>query len=178
MAYEQTPQTTVVLAQAARSDAPALARLAGIIWPEAFGEMITRAQIDYMLEHLQSAEAMAQQMDEGMNYWFIECDGERAGYAAIKHDENTRTSHLSKLYLLSTARGGRVAGTALEQINTLSRNSGSNTLALTVNKYNARAIRFYEKRGFKTTRDVVMDIGGGFVMDDYCMELDLNGAAR
>lgn len=177
MAREQTPQLEVALTKAAPTDTPALAKLAAIIWPEAFGEMITRAQIDYMLENIQSAAAMVQQMDQGMDYWFIDCDGERVGYAAIKHDRSARISHLSKLYLVSTARGGTVAGAALDQINALSRDSGSKTLALTVNKYNARAIRFYQKRGFKTTRDVVMDIGGGFVMDDYCMELDLNGAA-
>lgn len=176
MASEQTPQIRVTLEKASPADVPALAQLAAIIWPEAFGDMITRAQIDYMLEHIQSEAAMTQQMNEDMHYWFIRCDGERAGYAAVRHDAASATSHLSKFYLLSTVRGGTVASAALDQINTLCRARDSKALALTVNKYNARAIRFYEKRGFKTTREVVMDIGGGFVMDDFCMELDLTGA--
>ncbi|MFK7885745.1 MAG: GNAT family N-acetyltransferase [Gammaproteobacteria bacterium] len=175
MASEQTPQIKVALTKAGAADVPALAELAAIIWPEAFGDMITQAQIDYMLEHIQSAPAMTEQMSQGMHYWFIHCDDVRSGYAAVRHDTDTATSHLSKFYLLPAVRGGTVASAALDHINAIARDRGSRTLALTVNKYNARAIRFYDKRGFKTTQEVVMDIGGGFVMDDFCMELDLGG---
>ena len=42
---------------------------------------------------------------------------------------------------------------------------------LTVNKGNELAIRAYEGTGFETIDAVVTDIGEGFVMDDYIMEL-------
>lgn len=41
---------------------------------------------------------------------------------------------------------------------------------LTVNKNNVKAIRAYEKTGFKNIGSLVQDIGNGFVMDDYKME--------
>ena len=41
---------------------------------------------------------------------------------------------------------------------------------LTVNRGNAKAIRAYERNGFKVVRTQVTDIGNGFVMDDYVME--------
>lgn len=154
-------------------DAPALAEMAAVIWPEAFSEMISHAQIDYMLEHIQSAPAMRAQMADGMHYWFVEDDGRRIGYAAVRHDPDERVSHLSKLYLLARARGGGASLEALRRICDEARAAGSDTLSLTVNKNNARAIRFYEKHGFSTTREIVMDIGGGFVMDDYVMQKSL-----
>ena len=43
------------------------------------------------------------------------------------------------------------------------------TLILNVNKNNVQAIRAYEKNGFAIREAVVVDIGGGFVMDDYVM---------
>jgi RimJ/RimL family protein N-acetyltransferase len=43
------------------------------------------------------------------------------------------------------------------------------TLILNVNKQNLRAIRAYERNGFFVREAVVVDIGGGFVMDDYVM---------
>jgi ribosomal protein S18 acetylase RimI-like enzyme len=42
-------------------------------------------------------------------------------------------------------------------------------LRLRVNRKNSRAIRFYQSLGFSTEAEDVLDIGGGFVMDDYVM---------
>jgi RimJ/RimL family protein N-acetyltransferase len=47
---------------------------------------------------------------------------------------------------------------------------GKNTVYLTVNKYNERAIAVYKKIGFKTIDSPKTDIGNGFFMDDYVME--------
>ena len=41
---------------------------------------------------------------------------------------------------------------------------------LNVNKYN-NAIHFYMKQGFTKVKDEVIDIGNGYVMDDYVMEV-------
>lgn len=45
------------------------------------------------------------------------------------------------------------------------------TLILTVNKHNHKAISAYQRYGFEITADSVVDIGGGFVMNDYLMTL-------
>ena len=42
---------------------------------------------------------------------------------------------------------------------------------LTVNKYNDLGIRAYEGTGFVTIDAVETDIGEGYIMDDYIMEL-------
>jgi ribosomal protein S18 acetylase RimI-like enzyme len=44
---------------------------------------------------------------------------------------------------------------------------------LTVNRYNDATIAVYEKKGFRTVRTQVADIGNGFVMDDYIMEKEI-----
>lgn len=41
---------------------------------------------------------------------------------------------------------------------------------LNVNKHNAVAIAAYERCGFRIASGVEIDIGGGFVMDDWVME--------
>ena len=50
---------------------------------------------------------------------------------------------------------------------------GFEAMYLTVNKYNELGIRAYEGTGFETIDSVETDIGGGFIMDDYIMELKL-----
>jgi hypothetical protein len=44
---------------------------------------------------------------------------------------------------------------------------------LRVNKHNRVAIAAYERMGFANRGSIVSDIGSGFSMDDYLMELDL-----
>ncbi len=163
----------ISLQPATVDDAPDIAALAAIIWPEAFSDMITQAQIDYMLEHLQSAAAMAAQMREGMDYWFVCRDDQRVGYAAVRFDGDKHVSYLSKLYILAPERGGGASMHALNAICDDARSRGATRLSLTVNIGNARAIRFYEKNQFRKTRAQVFDIGGGFVMDDFVMERPL-----
>ena len=46
------------------------------------------------------------------------------------------------------------------------------TIWLTVNRRNERAIGAYRRTGFREVRAQVTDIGGGYVMDDYVMELE------
>ena len=58
---------------------------------------------------------------------------------------------------------------ALEFIEREARKRGLNSLWLTVNKGNP-AVSTYQQWGFRIAAAIVMDIGGGFVMDDYRME--------
>jgi predicted lactoylglutathione lyase len=50
--------------------------------------------------------------------------------------------------------------------------NASKLLHLNVNKQNP-AVQFYVKCGFEIEKEVVLDIGNGFVMDDYIMVLPL-----
>ena len=40
--------------------------------------------------------------------------------------------------------------------------------------HNTKAINFYKKHHFFLTKEEVIDIGNGFIMDDYVFELTLN----
>ena len=51
------------------------------------------------------------------------------------------------------------------------RENNLQSLVLTVNKHNQTAIDAYHKYGFEITRDSIVDIGGGFIMNDYLMTL-------
>ena len=46
-------------------------------------------------------------------------------------------------------------------------------IRLTVNKYNDKSIAAYEKLGFIKKHEVVFDIGKGYSMDDFEMELTI-----
>ena len=47
------------------------------------------------------------------------------------------------------------------------------TVWMQVNKRNDRAVAAYQKAGFRIAKEAVFEIGGGFVMDDFLMEKDV-----
>lgn len=139
------------------------------IWQECYGPLLPPGQIKYMLEKFQSAEAMRGQVQEqGYEYFLLQVAGKPAGYIGVQQQANKLL--LSKLYLLAGHRGSGISTAMFSFVENLARQRALSHIWLTVNKGNHRAIRAYEKQGFSTLRAQVVEIGGGFVMDDYVME--------
>lgn len=140
--------------------------LAATIWHEHYPPIIGKPQVEYMLDKFQSFETIREQIQQGRNYLLIVRDGVDAGYAAI--DVRDEGVFISKLYILRRFRGMGLAKKCYLDICTA---YSGRSISLTVNKNNDGAIKFYEKMGLRKVKEVVTDIGGGFVMDDYVMEL-------
>ena len=149
-----------------------VAGLAREIWDEYYVPLIGRAQVDYMVSKFQSSGAMAGQVREGYEYFLTERDGRSIGYCAVQPQPADNSLFLSKLYLLRDARGAGTGRVCMEFIEQLARRRGLTLLWLTVNKGNP-AVKAYERLGFRIAADLMIDIGGGFVMDDFRMEKPL-----
>lgn len=157
-----------------------VATLAHEIWYEYYVPLIGRAQVDYMVARFQNAAAMQSQMDQGYEYFLVrQADTGAAtrnperdiGYCAVQ-EQADGVLFLSKFYLQKSARGSGTGRRCMEFIEGLARRRGLSLLWLTVNKGNP-AVQAYQRLGFRIAADLVMDIGGGFVMDDYRMEKPL-----
>ena len=149
-----------------------IARMARQVWDEYYVPLIGQAQVDYMVAKFQTAEAMQSQIDTGYEYFQIrrgEPEAGNIGYAAIRHDAADARVFISKLYLLAEYRRSGAGRRCLELIEHIARERGATCLWLTVNKGNP-SVRAYECLGFRVAEAIVMDIGGGYVMDDYRME--------
>jgi len=144
------------------------AALARTVWREHYTPIIGAEQVKYMLEHFQSAPAIAGQIAEGTDYFLVSSDGKDAGYFSLVPEAGTVM--LSKLYVESTFRGKGVAMQALRFIEHYCREHGAPLLWLTVNKNNTASIAWYLRQGFVNAGPVTADIGNGFIMDDYRME--------
>jgi diamine N-acetyltransferase len=164
---------THLLAVDTESQIDTLAGLAYSIWNEHYPAIIGHEQVDYMVTKFQSATEIARQIQEGFAYYLIEHQDQTVGYLALAPDPLNRRLQLSKLYIDASQRGQGIGKTALGQIKKMAEEQGYETLWLTVNKYNADAIKAYESMGFITTDSLVTDIGNGFVMDDYKMEIQI-----
>jgi ribosomal protein S18 acetylase RimI-like enzyme len=149
-----------------------VARMARIVWNEYYAQLIGQAQVDYMVARFQTAEAMQSQIDSGYEYFQIRQSGVDVGYSAIRHDAAEARVFISKLYVLAPYRKSGAGRQCLQHIERMARERSATHLWLTVNKGNP-SVRAYERLGFRIVEALVMDIGGGYVMDDFKMEKEV-----
>jgi ribosomal protein S18 acetylase RimI-like enzyme len=165
-----TPPPEIEVRHARHDELPVVQRLADVIWHAHYPGIITREQIDHMLARGYALEVLAGFLgrpDRGL--LLVEVDGAPAGFAAWCGTDDPEEAKLDKLYVLQSHQRHGLGGRLIRSVVDLARASGATILILSVNKHNAQAIRAYEKHGFAIREAVVVDIGDGFVMDDYVM---------
>ena len=165
-----------------KEDQKLLADIAGEIWRGYWPSIIGEAQTEYMIEQFQSFKAIRKYMKKhDYEYWFLvatEGDGDDAkksivGFTGGRSETDTNRFFISKIYLFPEARGHGYARRVIEFYKDLCFARGHRAMYLTVNKHNDLGIRAYNGTGFETIEAVETDIGHGYIMDDYVMELKL-----
>ncbi len=154
-------------------DIPEVCELAARIWRGCYPEIISTAQIEYMLARMFSPPTIRAELEQGVVWELVVSEGRKAGFLSFRLESDGTRVKLQKLYLLPEFCGRGFGGQILEHVKGQAKVLKARTVFLTVNKRNARAIRAYERSGFRKVESVVCDIGGGFAMDDYIMSIDL-----
>lgn len=149
--------------------------LAATTWYEHYGKLLTHGQIEYMLKRFLTVDAMARQMEhDNYTYYLIKDDSTSAPIGFMALQESPGALFLSKIYLLKEFRGKGYGSQGLDFANKMAEEKGAEKVWLTVNKHNTGSYEIYLKRGYRVVKEEVTDIGEGYVMDDYIMELKLN----
>jgi ribosomal protein S18 acetylase RimI-like enzyme len=164
--------TTATFRHASEADIPLVQDLSSRIWREYYPGIITHAQIDYMLGKMYATEVIGEEIrNKGYCYVIVQQGREAVGYIAWRFDTTVKVVLISKLYLLPGLHGRGIGRQMLQHVREDAVQQGAKRIQLFVNKNNTKAIAAYERFGFVKADPVVSDIGGGFVMDDYRMEL-------
>ena len=152
--------------------------IAHATWPSAYGDILTPEQIAYMLEMMYSPAAMAAQIADGQEFYVLETVNPRlhekqiVGYVSHQFDYLPGTTKIHKLYALPAMQGKGYGRQMVEHVTAQARAAGQDKVRLDVN-YKNRAIGFYEKLGFRKTERHDTDIGNGYLMEDWVMEIEL-----
>jgi ribosomal protein S18 acetylase RimI-like enzyme len=145
--------------------------LAYTIWPSTYGEILSKVQLNYMLDNFYSIENLSNQMDKGQVFELLFEDSNVVGFVAYEFNcKETDLLKIHKIYLLPETQGKGFGKFMIEEVINIAKNNKQKGVFLNVNKYN-KAKFFYEKLGFKITIEEVIDIGNNYIMDDYVMEL-------
>ncbi|MDH6309269.1 GNAT superfamily N-acetyltransferase [Dysgonomonas sp. PFB1-18] len=148
--------------------------LADKIWPLAFQEILTKEQTAYMMEMMYSADSLENQMDNGHHYLLAKDGDEYLGYVSYELNyKDTDATKIHKIYVLPSLQGTKGVGRSfIEAVTEKAKENGNKELSLNVNRFN-KAINFYNRMGFEIARSEDIDIGNGFLMQDYVMNKKL-----
>ena len=156
--------------------AEALARVRAIaddVWPKTFREILSPEQIVYMMKMMYAPDVMEKELANGFLFDLLVVDGCDAGYMVYAPHDAPGTMKLHKLYLLEEFQGKGYGQKMLRHVADTARKSGFRSLILAVNKQNVKARKAYERFGFNQYKSVQIDIGNGFIMDDYWLRYEL-----
>lgn len=135
------------------------------IWPEVFTPIIGQEQVTYMLAHYQNRATIEDEIAQGAKYYLLTYQDQPLGYTAFEDQDDF--VYLSKLYLHHSARGKGLMTSVIDTYLTIAQGK---PIRLNVNKHNLSSIKIYEHWGFLRIGQRQVDIGSGFVMDDYIYE--------
>ncbi len=161
---------TSAIARLTPADIPEIIRLAQIIWRKCYPGIISNEQIEYMLGWMYSPDGIKAEMEkDGIEYYGISYGGAMVGFLSLGVESGGECK-LHKLYVLPEMHGKGLGSAAIKLAVSRAKELACKHLILCVNKRNSKAIAAYGKNGFNIRKEIVSEIGGGFVMDDYVME--------
>lgn len=152
-------------------DINAIQNIAYNTWPVTYKKMITTEQIEFMLEMMYSQEALENQFYEGAQFLIAEVESEVVGFASFGLVKEN-TYKLNKLYISPDVQKSGAGKALLKESIAKILKLGGKQLELQVNRKN-KAVGFYKKMGFEIVKEVDVNIGKGFYMNDYIMAIDL-----
>jgi ribosomal protein S18 acetylase RimI-like enzyme len=156
------------------SDIPTIQYIAQNTWPATYGHIISSAQMDYMMKMMYSTASLTRQMQTEHVFYLAEiAEDNTQGFASVS-DEGKGIFKLNKLYVIPCAQKTGAGKALLQAVINHVRTAGGKQLQLQVNRHN-NAKGFYEKTGFTVLEEKDIHIGDGFYMNDYIMELKIEG---
>jgi len=163
----------MTIKEASLANIPVIQELAFKIWPVAYGNILSKEQIQYMLENIYSSNSLQYQISQQHHSFLLAMEEELpiafASFSNVSIDTKQNKFKLHKLYVLPEYQGKGIGKSMIEYISGKIKSSNNTTLVLNVNRFN-NAVEFYKRSGFRVTKEEDIDIGDGFLMNDYVME--------
>lgn len=152
-----------------QNDIASIQKIAFDTWPTAYGDILSPKQIKYMLDMMYSEQVLSEQVQKTQTFLIIRDGLDDLAFVSFEHNYSGESqTKIHKIYISPAAQGKGLGKILLEETEREAINKSSKRLILNVNRQN-KAIKFYEKHGFKIAYSEDIEIGNGYLMNDFVM---------
>ncbi|MCW4470163.1 GNAT family N-acetyltransferase [Flavobacterium sp. MFBS3-15] len=142
-------------------------------WYTTYLSILSSEQLDYMLEMMYSPAAFSEQILIKNHHFLLASEnGNILGFASYELNYYTETAKVHKLYVVPEAQGKGVGQKLLSVIEKEALKNNNDKIVLNVNRFN-KAVNFYKKAGFEKAGEEDINIGNGYLMEDFIMKKEL-----
>lgn len=146
--------------------------LAKVIWPVSFKDMISGAQIKYMLEWMYNQDKLNENFRTGHRFAVCTQNNELCGFISFETKIDKSTVRIHKLYVHHLFQKNGIGKQLLDYAKKEALRQKMSHIDLFVNRTNP-AVLFYKHLGFTIEEEIDLDIGNGYFMNDYRMKLKI-----
>ncbi len=141
------------------------------IWPHTFKDILSSEQIDYMLNKMYDSTVLERQISEGHEFYIWLEKGLAIAFIGLEQNYPVKDSlRIHKIYILPKYQGLGIGKNLIAEAKKIALTSELSSINLNVNRFN-NAVDFYKYLGFEITKTEDIDIGNGYLMEDYVMEM-------
>lgn len=161
----------ISIRKATFDDIRIIQQIAHTTWYPTFDKILSQEQIQYMLEMMYSRESLTEQIEIKKHNFYLAQENNRAlGFISVElHYQKQSTAKIHKIYLLPSAQGKGIGKLLMQKAEGIAREQKMEKLSLNVNRFN-KALNFYENLGYQTVKSEDIDIGNGYLMEDFVLE--------
>ena len=160
----------MIIEKLEKKDLSRVKEIAYLTWPETFKNILSEEQLKFMLDWMYSLETLSKQVEEGHFFHVLVKDGKDIGFIGTQNNYPLKgETKLHKIYVLPSAQGIGAGKILMEKAEEIARKNQSEFFVLNVNRYN-KATDFYKKLGFEINYEEDIDIGNGYLMEDFVMK--------
>lgn len=147
------------LIQIKANQLPIVIELTKKIWPVAYGTILSKAQLDYMIQKFYNETALQELMQKGHVFYLAHDEKENyVGFVSYEINSVPDKTKIHKIYVLPETQGTGLGRQFFELVKEQAKENNQKAIFLNVNKYN-NALHFYTRLGFTIIKDEVIDIG-------------------
>lgn len=172
-------EITVRIRQLTAADAASLAALGRATFEETYRATQTRENLESYVGRMFSLERIQEELaGPRARFYLAERAGESAGFIKLRDDRSTealkekKSVEVERIYVRSAFHGLGVGKALMQAAKEAAAAEAREAIWLQVWQENAKAIRFYEKAGFRICGTATFQLGDD-LMQDYVMCHDL-----
>jgi len=163
----------IEIIEATAEDLPLIRQLAEHTFQVTYLPLQPKEKVEYLFELMYNPTSLAEQMKNGQQFIIARDEAGYLGYASFEINcKKTGLTKIHKIYVLPATQGKGVGKKLIDRIEKIALQNKNQTLSLNVYRKNP-AIDFYGKLGFTRVKEVDIDVGNGFTMNDFVMEKNI-----